>query len=228
MFNPNDTRIKYDDGSYQEELKRTIFPGTYYLNSPYNDCNQCDQFIPNDPHIRFQAYGNNSCSMKKAIDDNSELSGLNYKNSKCNKDAYSPNSYISSGCVIKSSIDTRKCNTPTESCRLSNPPCTLKETGINRFDPLCWNPQDKALESFDRIGINYRMVAKDNHIPLIENPEGIEKFLPTSSDNINAANENSLNQWAIINKNNNNYAPGYPYNNPNYLLNCNRNLASCV
>lgn len=228
MFSPNDTRTKYDDGSYQEQLQRSIFSGIYQLNQPYNDCNDCSQTIPNDPHIRFQNYGHNSCSMKKAVDDSSELSGLNYKNSKCNKDAYSPNSYISTGCVLKSSNEVRKCSIPTESCRLSNPPCTLKEVGINRFNPLCWNPQEKALESFDRIGINYRMVAKDNHVPLIENPEEAEKFYPSTAGDINPSNESSLNQWAEINQNNRNYAPGYPYNNPNYLLSCNRNLAGCV
>jgi hypothetical protein len=225
MFNPNDTRMKYDNSSYQEELKRTIYPGIYQLNSPYNDCSDCNQFVPNDPFIRYQNYSHNTCSMTKAIDDNSELNGLNYKNSKCNKDAYSPNSYISTGCIPKITNDIRKCSTPTESCRLSNPPCTLKETGINRFEPLCWNPQDKALENFDRIGINYRMVAKDNHTPLIEKPDENNKFFPNKNVNVN--NENNLKQWSTINQNNNNYSPGYPYNNPNYLLNCNRNLASC-
>jgi len=227
-YYPNDTRIKYDDNSYQEELQRTIYSGFYQLNSPYNDCNECSKFIPNDPHIRYQNYGHESCSMSKAIDDNSELIGLNYKNSKCNKDNYSPNSYISTGCKPEINNDIRKCSTPTESCRLSNPPCTLKETGINRFAPLCWNPQEKALENFDRIGINYRMVAKDNHTPLIENPDGIEKFLPKGEKILKSSNEDQLKQWAQINQNNNNYAPGYPYNNPNYLLNCNRNLGSCV
>ena len=229
MFNPNDTRMKYDNSSYQESLKRTIYEGIYQINTPYNDCSDCNQFMPNDPYIRYQNYGHNTCSMAKAVDDNSELIGLNYKNSKCNTEQYAPNSYISTGCKPKSTEDIRKCSTPTESCRLSNPPCTLKETGINRYEPLCWNPQEKALESFDRIGINYRMVAKDNHTPLIENPEGCEKFFPSSANNdINPSNEANLKQWSDINQNNNNYAPGYPYNSPNYLLQCNRNLASCV
>jgi len=227
MFNPNDTRMKYDNSSYEEGLSRTIYEGIYQLNSPYNDCSDCNQFMPNDPHIRYQNYGHNSCSMAKAVDDNSELIGLNYKNSKCNKEGYAPNSYISTGCKPKLTNDIRKCSTPTESCRLSNPPCTLKETGINRYEPLCWNPQEKALESFDRIGINYRMVAKDNHTPLIENPEGYEKFLPKNGD-INPSNESNLKQWADINQNNNNYSPGYPFNSPNYLLQCNRNLENCM
>jgi|LauGreDrversion4_2_1035121.scaffolds.fasta_scaffold523327_2 hypothetical protein len=219
MNTPNDTRMKYDFGSYQEELARSIYPGIYQLNSPYNDCNNCGVTIPDDPYIRYQGYGQNTCTMKKAVDDSSELSGLNYKNSKCNKDAYSPNSYNSSGCKTRINTEARKCAIPTESCRLSNPPCTLKETGINRYDPLFWNPQERAIEKFDRIGINYRMVAKDNHIPLIEQPQDQIIFNP-STNNQGIVSENSLNQWQDLNQKNKNYSPGYPYGEPNYLLSC--------
>jgi hypothetical protein len=223
MYNPNDTRMKYDKGSYQEQLERSIFPGIYKLITPHNDCADCNQYVPNDPEIRYQNYGHHTCSMKQAVDDSSELYGLNYKNSKCNNDAYKPNSYISTGCKPKLIDDVRKCSTPTESTRLSNPPCTLKETGINRFEPLCWNPQEKALERFDRIGINYRMVAKDNHIPLVENPDCQNKFIPNNNKDYST----DLNSWADIHKQNVNYSPGYPYTNANLNLNCNRNIASC-
>ena len=224
MYNPNDTRMKYDKGSYQEQLERSIFPGAYKLTTPHNDCKECNQYIPNDPEIRYQNYGHHICSMKQAVDDSSELAGLNYKNSKCSKDAYAPNSYISTGCKPKLIDDVRKCSTPIEATRLSNPPCTLKETGINRFEPLCWNPQLKALETFDRIGVNYRMVAKDNHCPLIETPDSQEKFMPINN---NKDLSNDLNYWSDINKQNNSYSPGYPFTNANLNLNCNRNLASC-
>jgi len=227
MFNPNDTRMRYDNSSYQEQLERSIYTGIYQLNKPNNDCEECNQYVPNDPTVRYQNYGHNTCSMKKAVDDSSELYGLNYKNSKCNKDAYSPNSYISTGCVPKVMEDLRKCRTPTESTRLSNPPCTLKETGINRFNPLCWNPQAKAIESFDRIGINYRMVAKDNHVPLIENPECQDKFTPEIINDVNYSD--NLNKWTTVYNNDNSkaYSPGYPYTQANLNLNCTRNLATC-
>jgi hypothetical protein len=221
---PNDTRLKYDSGSYQEELKRSIFPGIYQLNSPYNDCNDCGVIIPDDPFLRYQNYGQNTCSMKKAIDDSTELSGLNYKNSKCNKDAYFPNSYVSTGCKTKYSGDVRKCAIPTESCRLSNPPCTLKETGINRYDPLFWNPQDTVLEQFDRIGVNYRMVAKDNHIPLVETPQDQNIFFPLMNKDV--VDGGDLNHWQDLNKNNKNYSPGYPFGEPTYLLSCKQQINS--
>ena len=225
MYNPNDTRMKYDNSAYQEQLERSLYPGVYNLNTPHNDCDECNQFMPNDPEIRYQNYGPHTCTMKKAVDDSSELYGLNYKNSKCNKDAYAPNSYISTGCAPRLIDDVRKCSTPTEASRLSNPPCTLKETGINRFDPLCWDPQLKALESFDRIGVNYRMVAKDNHTPLVENPECQLKFNPNM--NIDKDYSRDLDKWSQIYKENNTYSPGYPYADATLNLNCSRNLTSC-
>jgi hypothetical protein len=225
MLNANDTRMRYDTGSYQEQLQRSLYPGNYRINTPYNDCTECNQYIPNDPTLRYQQYGPNTCTMKKAVDDSSELYGLNYKNSKCNQDAYAPNKYISTGCVLKSNDDIRKCSTPTESTRLSNPPCTLKETGINRFDPLCWDPQSKALETFDRIGINYRMVAKDNHVPLIEQQDCQSKFIPTVNANVKYSDD--LHKWSEVYRENKAYSPGYPLPQANLNLNCNRNLTSC-
>ena len=40
----NDTRLKYDKGSYQEELVRSIYPGVYSLATPHNDCNECNGY----------------------------------------------------------------------------------------------------------------------------------------------------------------------------------------
>lgn len=224
MNTPNDTRLKYDLGSYQESLARSIYPGIYQLNSPYNDCTDCGVIVPDDPFIRYQGYGQNTCTMKKAVDDSTELLGLNYKNSKCNRNSYTPNSYTSNGCKTKINTNTRNCAIPTESCRLSNPPCTLKETGINRYDPLFWNPQSHAIEDFDRIGINYRMVAKDNHVPLIEKPLDNNLFNPVKFDSV--INERDLNQWKDLNSKNKNYSPGYPYGEPNYILSCKQSVNS--
>ena len=208
MNTPNDTRLKYDLGSYQESLARSIYPGIYQLNSPYNDCTDCGVIVPDDPFIRYQGYGQNTCTMKKAVDDSTELLGLNYKNSKCNRNSYTPNSYTSNGCKTKINTNTRNCAIPTESCRLSNPPCTLKETGINRWEWLCFDPQERAIEAFDRVPVNYRMVAKDNHVPVIELPEDQSVFLPKDNSSKLITN---LDEWKNKSKGNLAYSPGYPY-----------------
>lgn len=216
----NDNRLIYDSCSYTEKLNRSIAPGLYSLNTPYDDCKSGEQFMPDDPYIRYQNYGPNTCTMKKAIDDNSELLGLNYKNSKCNTDAYTPGKYKSNGCEVRT-VDKPYIR-PTENCRLSNPPCTLRSTGINRWEWLCVNPQDRAIEEFNR-NVDVKNLFKDNHVPLIEKMADESAFQPIASQTIN---ENGLNNWSQINKQNKDYAPGYPYgtDDNSQLLNCNTNL----
>jgi hypothetical protein len=106
---------------------------------------------------------------------------------------------------------------PREDTRLSNPPCTLKETGINRWEWICYDPQDKAIEDFDRIPVNYRMVAKDNHVPCIEKPMDQSVFFPNSKQN----NDN-LDSWKNNNKMNKLYTPGYPDGSMYSGVSCNR------
>lgn len=72
------------------------------------------------------------------------------------------------------------CNFNYEYTRISNPYTTLKETGVNRFDPICMNPQDQSRwQHPGEIGINYRLVAKDNHIPCIPKPIDPTPALPS-------------------------------------------------
>jgi len=218
----NDNKLIYDNNSYVEQLQRSIGPGKYALNTPYDDCNTNMQFMPNDPYIRYQNYGPNTCTMKKAIDDNSELLGLNYKNSRCNENAYLPGKYNSTGCEVKTSI--KPYARPTEDSRLSNPPCTLRATGINRWQWLCADPQERAIEDFSRL-VNSKLLLKDNHVPLVEEAFDESGFQPNFTS---AVHDNSINKWVETNKNNVNFSPGYPYGTEDnlQLLDCNRNIAA--
>lgn len=218
MNQPNDTRLNYDSCSYTEKLKRTVGPGLYSLNTPYNDCSQCGTIIPDDPSMRYQAYGPNTCTMQTAVDDSSELLGLNYKKSKCNADDYIPGKYVSkTPCAVSTGNDVRKCMVPTEDTRLSNPPCTLKGTGINRWEWLCHDPQENALEEFDRVPVNYRMVAKDNHVPILDIPQDQTVFFPPCDSSKN--NIYDINKWKNGNAQDA-YAPGYPLGSMNYNMKC--------
>ena len=213
MNPPADTRLSQDSCSYNEKLRRTTGPGLYALNVPYNDCSSCRN-IPDDPTLRYQAYGPNSCTMNKAIDDSSELLGLNYKLSKCNTDAYQPNSYQSTGCTLQGS-NGRQCMAPREDTRLSNPANTLRGTGINRWEWLCFDPQEHALEEFDRVPVNYRMVAKDNHVPILDTPMEISADIPcTPDDSIDI-----LRKWQKGTARDA-YAPGNPLGHMNYNIKC--------
>lgn len=216
---PNDTRLIYDENSYNEKLKRSIGPGLYTINVPNNDCRDCSQDIPADPSLRYQSYGPSTCTMKGAVDDSSELLGLNHKLSKSNNKQYLPGSYTATGvCNISGTTDSRKCNNPQENTRLSNPPTTLRATGINRWEWLCFDPQSKAIEEFDRVPINYRMVAKDNHTPIIEKLDNQDKFLP--SNKYDEIPESPLEKWKLGKSAMHPYAPGYPYGTLDNNLKC--------
>jgi len=218
----NSNKLSGDHCSYVEKLNRSIAPGLYSLNVPYNDCNND---LPNDPFYRFQNYGPNTCTMKNAVDDSSELLGLNYKNSKCSMDNYTPDKYKQTGCFPKLNSELRSNDyKPVENTRLSNPPHTLKETGINRFNFLFFDPQEKVIEKFDHIPVNVKNLYKDNHIPLIEKVEDQIKFYPNKDDSyIN----NNLDKWVEENKNNILFKPGYPYDNfTNYNIKCQTNIKS--
>jgi len=218
---PNDTRLNYDDCSYEEKLKRSIGPGLYNLNVPDNDCDDCSKNINDDPSIRYQKYGPNTCSFNDAIDDSSELKGLNYKNTKCNTKSYLPNKYQKkSNCNINSGGNIRDCFNPQESTRLSNPINTLKGTGINRFHWLYNDPQEFAIEKFDRIPTNYRMVAKDNHVPLIEKPNNIDdSHIKPNEKNLDINPSNTIEMWSK-GLATHRYAPGNPDGIMNYNFAC--------
>jgi hypothetical protein len=163
--------LRNDSCSYEEKLRVTTGPGMYMLGTPSNDCgNDCSRDIPADPYFRYQKFGQNTCPPGSAVDDGSELEGLNYRTTKCSKDQYLPGKYSAKGaCSVPGTTRVRSCLPPTEDTRLSNPACTLRSTGWNRWEWLCWNPQDRALVPFER-EVSYRIVAKDNHAPCFEMP----------------------------------------------------------
>jgi len=71
------------------------------------------------------------------------------------------------------------CGLRREFSRISNPTCTLRETGLNRFQPTYLDHQDPTRwELQGETGINYRLVAKDNHVPCIPRPIDQTPALP--------------------------------------------------
>lgn len=179
------TSLGADACTYQEKLRRSIGPGMYMLGTPGADCKErCSKDVPADPFIRYQAWGPGTCVPGSAVDDGSELLGLNYKASKCSTDTYLPGKYnIQGQCYAGArgrSTSPRACMAPTESTRLSNPPCTLRATGWNRWEWLCWDPQERAIIPFDW-NVSYRIVSKDNHVPCLERPLDQSGFIPTGN-----------------------------------------------
>lgn len=178
--------IRQEECSYQEQLMRSMGPGLYSINTPGNDCTPCAMDVPPDPYSRYQRYGSATCPPGTSTNDESELKGLNYKNTNCSSKKYMPGNYKSTGCVINGTAPS--CGNTTEDTRLSNNACNLRGTGINRFIPYFAgcnrNPQDYlAIEEFNHVPTNVKELFKQNHVPCIENIDDQSKFLPPTTNN---------------------------------------------
>jgi len=77
-------------------------------------------------------------------------------------------------CTDNNLVDFPSCGFNTEETRLSNPPSTLRGTGVNRFQPLCFNPQEKIFFPGD-YHISSRLVFRDNHRPCIPSLDVISR-----------------------------------------------------
>ncbi len=190
-------RLPYDTCAYQQVLTETIGPGVYQLTTPPNSCQPCHTF---DPYVRLQSQGASLSRNTPLIDVDSEMMGITRNLTECPERKYIPSSdaaklcgaHIGGGvkcqksaklCVdhSKNPIKTTNCFKHTEDTRLSNPPCTLRGTGWNRWEWLCRNPQDRVETPFD-FEISSRTLAKDNHRPCVPKPLDQHLVYPTPND----------------------------------------------
>lgn len=175
-------RLRYDTGAYEHRLYESVGPGVYQTAVPKPDCDGV--CVSDDPRIRLQR----PCDAAQTVDVGSDLEGITRRATKCPAEQYLPGRGPSAptcglggglghhGFAAKGGAPLGRCMPTEEDTRLSNPPCTLRGTGINRFDPLCWNPQDRALEPWRyRDGTAYRVVVKDNHRPCLPSQEDVDR-----------------------------------------------------
>lgn len=193
-------RLSYDPITYETDLKQSTDPLKYHLNPIY--ANPCGQLCrPGD--IGYISRVGTSINKKHSlIDTESDLKLLNYRASKAPQHQYHPQKNQHScktgypgpeaGGIQSEILEQDKCRNPsdkwhlpecgqlrTEYTRVSFPKCDLKGTGVNRFQPLCLDPQHPSRwEHPSEIGINYRMVVKDNHRPCIPKPIDQTLVLP--------------------------------------------------
>jgi hypothetical protein len=190
-------RLKYDFCEEKNTINQSIRPGDYKMNTPVT-CNGCFQVNPSvvmqkggvslqkDTPWRFY---------NGPIDVESELKNITRPATKCPTFKYQPKCEntvclnqghpcgqgVVKGCENSDAInkegamgndnlvDLNDCLFPVENTRLSNPPCTLRGTGINRFNPLCLDPQDQIFYPGE-YQIPTRLVVKDNHRPCVPTP----------------------------------------------------------
>jgi hypothetical protein len=152
------SRLNYDNCAYSKSLKESTSVGNYMLEQPKNDCEQC---FFDSPNIRLSKGPVATCSSSSIIDIDSELMGLKRTASKCVKSPLPEcNQKELKSCDSKFMVP--------EDTKLSNPPCTLRGTGWNRWEWLCEDPQKYAEVPFVTM-ISDKTLAKDNHRPLFPN-----------------------------------------------------------
>jgi hypothetical protein len=169
-------RLHYDTCESKQSIQQSIGPGNYVLDTPYND--GCDPCYESNPKIRIQQHGirQEIQGNPELVDIESNLFRLTLPESRCPSLKYNPSS---SNQPVQSEHDLRskRCTFPTEEPRLQNPPATLRCTGWDRWEFLDRNPQERVEIPFVW-NTNYRLVAKDNHRPVIPRPLDQRKAFP--------------------------------------------------
>lgn len=157
-------RMNYDSCTYAQNLKQSLSVGEYMLDMPRYNCKTCFSTDPrNAPGIGSAVA---RCSDKPLVDVDSELLGISRRASKCPSQNYLPKA--DGYCVLRGVPDCES-EIRTEDTRISNPPCTLRGTGWNRWEWLCKDPQEGALVPFDFMIAN-KLIVKDNHRPCLPTP----------------------------------------------------------
>lgn len=167
------TGLHYDVNEYDFSLRESLGPGEYAIGAPEPHCQPCFQ---TDARRQNGTTGGSECSTRSLVDVSSDLLGITRRATNCPTGKYAPVAPQGPGCTLR---DYRDCPSirPVEDTRLSNPPCTLRGTGWNRWEWLCQNPQERVLLPFDALVAN-RIVVKDNHRPLVPTPLDQTAALP--------------------------------------------------
>ena len=182
----------YDTKAYDMALRQSTAPLMYQMNPVRND-------VPHPTRISDPGFsskvGVSITHKRPLVDVESDLLGLDIKLSKDPNQMYQPrcpqcgectDGYpcgggVTSGCAKcrEKLYNLPKGDFGRDYTRLSNPVCTAREVGINRFQPLNIQPQEeKRWLQQAEVGINYRMVVKDNHVPLIPKFYDASPLLP--------------------------------------------------
>ena len=143
------TRPKWDDFHQEDDMRITSYAMRYHLNPPVANCQTT---YPVNSTIRIQKSGDSWVSGQWRTDVESDLRGINRFATKIRSEIHEPltqfdprNNHMSQVSLSHAPDE----NFPMAFNRLSNPPCTLRATGWNRFDYLLRNPQETFETPFD-------------------------------------------------------------------------------
>lgn len=138
------TRSKWDDIHQADDMRITSYAGQYAF-VPFRNC---PSSFPVNPTLRIQESGDSWVTGKWRTEVESDLKGIGRPPTKWREDKllYNPATNEINNAGISHASDE---NFPTEFNRLTNPPCTLRTTGWNRWQPLFHDPQANFETPFD-------------------------------------------------------------------------------
>ena len=139
------TRPRFDDFHNVDDMRITSYALRYYINPP--DAN-CPVSYPMDVTTRIQQSGASWPAGKWKTDVESDLKGINRFGSRiwADKKLYNPDTNAMNNTPLEAAPDE---TVPQLFQRLTNPPCTLRATGWNRWEALPHNPQLNFERPFD-------------------------------------------------------------------------------
>ena len=145
-----------DSGGITNELSNnfTSGPGEYRLNEKRNQIS-----YPWAPTLILQKNGG-SLMNENFFDTESEIKNITRKLSNNPKEQYIPGAEGEE----KRMLNFKDGGYHQISSRLTNNAFELKGVGINRWEPLFFDPQKNAIEPFRRIGDNTVLHTLDQHV----------------------------------------------------------------
>jgi hypothetical protein len=139
----NLTRLKNDPFHQIDDMRITSYASRYYLNPPAANC---PTTFPVNATTRIQKSGNSWITGQWRTDVESDLKGIDRLGTKIRCGQYNPETNMMNNIDISNANDE---DVPLTFARLVDPPCTLRATGWNRWQPLFHNPQDTFETPFD-------------------------------------------------------------------------------
>ena len=172
------TRYRHDTSKMVENNEISTGPGRWALEAPNVYGNAV--FVP-DVTIRMQKWGASHDMRSTKTDVESDLRNLGRPTVRSVCGQYEPGQ----GDRILTSMP--EADFPQTHARLFDPPCTLRSTGINRWEWLCQNPQENVMIPFEW-AIDSRHAAKDDFDMVTCGPRSRDPSLPVPKPQANPTN----------------------------------------
>jgi hypothetical protein len=148
------TRYKHDVGKMVENNEISTGPGRWALGVPNSYGNAA--YVPTVTTIN-QKWGASHDMTSTKTDVESDLKNLGRPTVRTTCGQYQPEEGMA---VAQRLTPMPEAEFPQTSSHLVDPPCTLRGTGINRWQWLCENPQENVMIPFEN-NVDSRFASKD-------------------------------------------------------------------